>query len=488
MHTGKVRVALIYPPSKINRLFYSLAYLSNHIRKLGKKVDVKVINCPALGYFKDDLIKALEEFQPHIIGISIPFTIMLPSSMEVMRDCRKKFLGSLLIAGGAHATICPEDLFDKCDFVVVGDGEHVLTKMIESFPRKEDIENLDGIAFSKNGKMILRPQDPRHRIMGSPDWENEELSQHLYSLIYGTKEKAAAIFTSKGCVYNCSYCSNNLISGHKIVYRKIEDVIKEIRFYIDRYKIKSFDLLDEIFTVNEKRVIEFCDAIEKEKLNITWGFQTRANLVSNKSLLKRMRAAGARVISLGIESGNEDVLRANKGLGREAIIEAVNILKEAGFIIYAGFIIGFPQDTIETVWQTICFPDELGIDSPGFQIMVPYPKTEVRRIAEKEGGILTDDFEQYSTYDVVYSPPGLAGYDLLAIRQFAHQYFHTRNEHRLNKWLSRFEGHKNFEEISKVNRKMFMSRDSINLDYLKEFKLSNKKRHRVNVESLPVAF
>jgi radical SAM superfamily enzyme YgiQ (UPF0313 family) len=324
--------------------------------------------------------------------------------------------------------------------------------------------------------------------MGSPDWTGQDLERYFSPLVYGTEQKAASIFTSKGCIYSCSYCSNSLISGRKIVYREMSDVIEEMRFYVDRYRIRSFSVLDEVFTVNEKRVMEFCDYIEKERLDISWGFQTRANLVNNKDLLKRMRRAGATVVSLGIESGDDRVLKMNKGLEREMIINAVSALKELGFIIYAGFIIGFPQDTIETVWQTIRFPDELNIDSPGFQLMVPYPKTEVRRIADKEGGILTNDFEQYSTYGAVYIPPGLAGYDLLAIRQFAYQYFHTRTEQRLNEWLNRFTGHDNFRDISRVHRELFLSKETLNLDYLKSLKVSNQNGHKLHAERLPVAF
>lgn len=487
MIKNKMRIALIYPPHKVDSLLYSLAYLSNHVKKLSDMVEVLVINCPARGIGIEELAKELFNFNPHIIGVSIPFTNMLKTAVEVLQYCRRYFPKSWLIAGGTHATICPEDLFDKCDFVVLGDGEYVLSEMINNFPDKQIIEKLKGIAFSKNGQMVIQTQDMawyKNKTFGSPDWGAEDLSRYFSPIVYGTKDNGIGIFSSKGCFYNCTYCNNGLISNRRIINRSLDDVIQEIKFYMENYNLRNFSILDEVFTANEKRVREFCDRIEKERLGISWEFQTRADLVTNKDLFKRMRQAGAVVASIGIESGNENILRTNKSSSREIIKHAVDTFKELGYLVYAGFIIGFPQDTIETVWQTITFSDELNLDSPGFQIMVPYPKTEVRRVAEKEGGILTNDFQRYSTYDVVYIPPGLEGYNLLAIRQFAFQYFHTRNENRLHKWLDRFVDYDNFNDIAIKYRELFSKRDSLNFDYLKNLKLSVENNRKLKAERL----
>jgi radical SAM superfamily enzyme YgiQ (UPF0313 family) len=359
--------------------------------------------------------------------------------------------------------------------------------MIRNFPDRNKIEKLSGIVFAKNGKMIVNPQDQewyKNRSMEMPDWTGEDLEKYFSPLVFGAKEKSAEIFTSRGCIYNCSYCSN--IATKKILYRNLDDVIKEMRFYIERYNMRNFNILDELLTFKEERVKEFCNRIEKEKLKISWGFQTRANLVKDRSLFKRMHEVGALIANMGFESGNNEILRLNKNLNKDIIKRAVDTLKELGYLIYGGFIIGFPQDTIETVWQTITCPDEFNIDSPGFEIMVPYPKTEVRRIAEKEGGILTNDFSRYSTYDIVYIPPGLRGYNLLAIRQFAFQYFHTRNENRLKKWLNRFIDRKDFNEINAKYVELFSRKETLNFDYLKSLKLSSENEQKLKPVRLPV--
>jgi radical SAM superfamily enzyme YgiQ (UPF0313 family) len=272
-----------------------------------------------------------------------------------------------------------------------------------------------------------------------------------------------------------------------VIYRDLNETISEIQWFQKKYNINLFNIVDEVFTLNKDRVFEFCDTLEKKKIDIEWTFQTRANLITDKEMLIKMKNAGARAASIGIESGNPDVLKANKHISLEQIIKAVNIMKSADLLVYAGFIIGFPEDTIDTVWDTIKLPDELDIDSPGFQIMVPYPKTRVREKALIEGGILTNDFSKYTTYGVVYVPPSLNEYDMLAIRKFAYQYFHTRSRERVDNFLKRFEGTKDYESIKKKYNLMYDQKDEYNKEYLLSLKYSPKSNKNIEkFEKLPV--
>jgi radical SAM superfamily enzyme YgiQ (UPF0313 family) len=185
---------------------------------------------------------------------------------------------------------------------------------------------------------------------------------------------------------------------------------------------------------------------------------------------------------MGIEGGNENILNINQTTSKDTIIKAVERIHKSGMMVYAGFIIGFPEDTIETVWDTIKFPDELNIESPGFQLMVPYPATAVRKKAEKDGGILTNDYNKYSTYDVVYCPPGLRGYDLKSIRKFAYTYFHTRNEKRLERFLNRIKGTDDYSVIEEKYIEAYKNKDKYNFDYLKSLVYIKNDQKIVNQE------
>lgn len=484
------KVALIYPPYQNSKnILFSLSYLVDGLRKENLLAQFKVFDCPAKKLSLEALYIELEKYQPEIIGISIPFTLMLSSALKITRECRKIFPKAWIVIGGAHATLCPEDLVKECDYVVMGDGKYPMVQIINSFLAKQKKFDINGTAYFKNGDMVILPKlkiDPEKRKMGSPAWDDIDLKQFFTPIIYGDQRKGFPVFTSIGCPFSCSYCSNHILSNRNVINRDLNDVVSEIQEMQNKYKLELFSIEDEVFTLNEDRVVEFCDMIERKQLQINWTLQTRPNLIPDEEILSKMYKAGARVISLGIESGNSEILKINKGISLEQVSNAVDKIKQAGFLVYAGFIIGFPQDTIDTVWDTIKFPDELGIDSPGFQIMVPYPKTKVREVAEKEGGIIINDFAQYTTYGAVYVPPGLAGYDLLKIRKFAYQYFHTRSKERVSKWLKRFVNLPNYDQIQRKYNQMYEQRKSYNKEYLMSLKYSIKSKDKQDVERLPI--
>lgn len=487
---GPIRVALVYPPYANSKfVLFSLAYLVNDLRRQNPCAEFKIFNCPAEGYSLEELFLELGKYQPDIVGVSLPFTLMLKSALRIIDACKRLFPKAWIVAGGMHATLCPEDLYRECDYVVIGDGRRPMTQIIRSFLAKQKSYEIPGVAFAENSKMVIIPrekEDAKLSRMGSPDWGDMDLSPFIQPVIFGDQRKGFPVFTSAGCPFDCSYCSNYILSDRKVTYRDLNEVISEIQWLQKKYNIGLFTIADEVFTLDKDRVVEFCEMIEKKKLNIIWIVQTRASLVPDKDILIKMKNSGARVISLGIESGNSDVLKFNKGISRDQVVNAANLIKKLGFLVYAGFIIGFPQDTIDTVWDTIRFPDELDLDSPGFQLMVPYPKTKVREIAEKDGGILTNDFDKYTTYGVVYLPPGLKGYDMLAIRRFAYQYFHTRSRKRLDNWLKRFVGTPDFGSIKEKFTSIYEQKDKYNKEYLMSLKYSRDSIGDQKIERLPI--
>jgi radical SAM superfamily enzyme YgiQ (UPF0313 family) len=471
-----IKVALLYAPYNSERkILFSLAYVLGGLRPaVGDDVQVELFDCPGMDLDTAELYKRLDAYKPNIVGVSIPFTTMLTSSLEIIERCKQTYPGVWTVAGGTHVTLCPEDLTEVCDYVVLGEGAEPMLDIIRAYKEGTRTVKAPGVMYYENGELVKLPridtQKSRKELMGSPDWSDLDLTPFLGPVIFGSKDKGFSLFTSKGCPYQCSYCSNHLLWDNRVLYRPKNEILDEIKYLQSKYNIRNFVLEDDVFTVKKSRVFDFCDMIIENKLDIEWVFQTRPNIVPDEETLEICKAAGARAVNMGIESGSPEVLKANQTTSKELIVEAVQRVQSVGLKVYGGFIVGFPEDTIETVWETITFPDELDIDSPGFQNMVPYPKTAVRAKAQKEGGILTNDYSRYSTYDVVYVPPGLNGYDLKKIRKFAYQYFHTQNKDRLEKFIMRFKGTASYDDVKMAYEDAYINRDRYDIDYLRSLR------------------
>ena len=500
IHQKSVRVAVVNPPhAGLKLILFSVPYLVNGLRKMNPDVKIEVFDCTATELGLSDLYLQLEKFQPNIIGVSIPFSVSLNASIDILKKSRDLFPLAWTVVGGVHPTLEPRDLVEYADYTVIGDGEIPFTNIIQAYKICTDVEiqnrklprKIPSVVFFEDGKMKSVPVKEDTMYMGDPDWNGLDLTPFLSPVIYGDVKKGFSIFTSKGCPFVCTYCSNHLLWGRKIVYRDFEGVFNEIKWMMDHYRIEQFVLEDDLFTVDQKRVYEFCDLIEKKGLKFEWMFQTRGNLVGQRKrdqkMFERMKEVGATVANMGIESGSQRVLQSNKQMDKQVIVDAVKMLKEMGYLIYAGFIIGFPEDDIESVWDTIAFPDQLDIDSPGFQLMIPYPKTSVRDKALKEGGILTNDYSKYSTFNVVYVPPGLQGYDLLEIRKFAYAYFHTRSKERLDNFLKRYIGKPEYDTVKTKYTAMYINKEVHGLKSLERLKLKSRAHHIVESNArLPI--
>ncbi len=191
-------------------------------------------------------------------------------AIKILSKCKELFPLVWTVAGGVHPTLCPEDLFRECDYVVIGEGELPITKIVQAYQAQtqDQIEaqtisrKTPGTAYCENGKMITVPAGKDDVLtMGNPDWSGLDLTIFLFSIIYGSEKKGFSIFTSKGCPFACTYCINHLLWGRKIVYRDFDQVFDEIEGMMSKYNIDQFALEDDLFTVDTKRVYEFCPLV-----------------------------------------------------------------------------------------------------------------------------------------------------------------------------------------------------------------------------------
>jgi len=386
-----IKIALINPPQRTDfpQPPLGIAYVAATLEKTGNKVEV--IDAAALKLNADETVKKVIDSGFEFVGITV-MTPTISSAMEVTRKIKEKNKSIFVFMGGAHVTALPEKtlkLFPEIDAIVIGEGEITTPILVEKMKNKESLKDVLGIAYRKNGKIIVNP--PRSIIKNLDD-----LPLPAYHLLpinkyrpyppHGKELPYMAIMTSRGCPFRCTFCSKPV---HGKLYRakSPKAIIEELKYIKEKYKIKEILFYDDSFTLDRQRIIELCDEMIKNRINIPWSCETRVNLV-DKELLSKMKDAGCYIISYGVESGNQEILnRIKKDITLEQVRNAFKLTREAGISIVSYFMLGCPGDTEQTMKQTIEFAKELDANFAQFSICTPFPGTEIADLIDNKDEI-----------------------------------------------------------------------------------------------------
>jgi len=272
----------------------------------------------------------------------------------------------------------PERTLKECksiDIIVRGEGE--LTTV--DLAKKNDLSTVKGITYRNNGRIISNPDKGLIADIDKiPFPARHLLPMNLYRSstffnIHGSKGHTTLI-TARGCPNKCVFCSSSHFWG-KLRMRSPENIVAEIEEIITKYGIRQIDFVDDTFTLSKKRVNKICNMILERDLDIKWVCSSRVNTITEETV-KTMKKAGCYGIVFGIESGNQDILnRINKNVTLDQSRNAVQLSKKEGLITVGDFMIGLPDDTLETVTQTINFAIKLNPDRALFSMTTPFPGT-----------------------------------------------------------------------------------------------------------------
>lgn len=365
-YAAGINEATVYPPLG---LAYLAAVLRNH------SIECKIIDANVLQQSTAEVLDQIAGFEPDLVGISLSLFVV-KAGKELCAEL-KRSTGIKVCFGGVYASSHCQSLLQttQADYVISGEGEFSLLELCGG----KELGAIAGLAYASNGGIVTNA--PRALI------DNLDLLPHpAYDLLPSFSEyksrirKApmAAIITSRGCPFNCSYCNSNVF-GKKFRARSPENVISEIELLVRDFKIKQIDILDDNFTLNIPRAEKILDLIIEKKFNIVINLQNgvRADRVT-LPLVKKMRKAGVFKVGIGVESGNREVLKKIvKGLDLEKVKIANAWFKNEHISTSAFFMVGLPYDTEATIDETIQFAIDLDPDIANFSIFVPLPETRI---------------------------------------------------------------------------------------------------------------
>src|SRR3989338_3668485 len=450
-----MKVMLISPPYPKDRIFrksmknlgavlppLGIAYIAAMLEK--DDHTVKIIDGPAcatvFGNDFKDLEKDIADFSPDVVGVSASTSQLehvkkaISIAKSVNKDC-------VVILGGPLISADPKALlgFEQVDFGVYGEADLTFSDILKAVEDKKPVEGMEGVIWRSNGqvnflkpKMIINldqiPMPARHLL---------RMEIYRPSPANYRRLPATTIMTSRGCPYQCIFCSRPT-EGTAFRAHSAERVVEEIGHLVTKYGIKDIQIFDDTFSLIPSRVEKICKGIIEKKLDVGWNCMTRVDKI-NPELLALMRKAGCYEIGFGIESGSDRILQfIKKATTTDLIRKGVKMTKEAGIDVRGFFMIGFPTETKEEILQTIKFAKDLDVDVAQFMVSTPLPGTEMWEIAKQNGSINTGDWNSFTFYapsKMPFSSNLLNDKELLSMYRKAYKSFYLRPKFMLRQLL-----------------------------------------------------
>ncbi|MEX2682986.1 MAG: radical SAM protein [Candidatus Sigynarchaeota archaeon] len=432
-----MKIALIFPNINYRHIIkeiisppLGIAYLAAVLIRRGH--DVRVFDAAVKNLGIEQLKNMVHDFDPAIIGFT---TNVATATMAcyTAKVFKKAMPQANIVFGGPWATIEADTIIKRrlADIVVLGEGEETIVQLASAIENGGEFESVDGIAFpNKAGDIIKTKNRPFIQDLDSlpfPAWNLLPNSKHYH---YNNRYYPFyPILTSRGCPFDCIYCTK-VVHGYKMRYRSVENVIAEIRFLKERYKIKELIIADDNFTQDPERAEQIFDRIYEEKLDIKILFSNgiRSDIYSER-LVAKMKRAGVYRVFLGIESGNQLMVnKIKKGLRLDVVRGFVELLRKYNIEQGGYFMLGLPDDTPATMMDTIRFALQLRI-KPHFHKTIAIPGTklyeQVKDCVQNKGLMFDASFSKSGATFERY--PGQGKDMMRAIKQgYARFFFNPR--------------------------------------------------------------
>lgn len=390
------------------------ALIAAFVRKSG--VSVKIIDAEAENLSPESTAEKIAEYNPIVADIvvlginpSASSTPKMTAAGEVTRELKKKAPHIKTIFSGLHPSALPEQTLKEevTDFVCHGEGFHTILQLVKALKSNGKTEAVEGLWYIDKGTVKNNPTAP----LVNPDdlpmaaWDLLPMDKyrahnwHCFAHI-DQRQPYGVIYTSFGCPFNCTYCNVRALYNDApgIRFYSPEKVIEQIDYLVKNYKIKNIKFLDELFAINEARVMRICDLIIERGYDLNIWAYARVDTV-NERMLNKMKQAGINWLCYGFESANETVRKGvAKKTGQDTTKKAVEMTKAAGIYIIANFMFGLPDDNQETMRQTLDMAKSFNFEYINFYAAMAYPGSQLYLDTIKEGTALPEQWYGYSQY------------------------------------------------------------------------------------------
>jgi magnesium-protoporphyrin IX monomethyl ester (oxidative) cyclase len=418
---SKVKIVLVHPAGSnwvpgckdvaavANRMApLGLLFIAAYLEQQGHKVVVHdcmgpdAVSCPGTN------AETVLSHHPDIVGFSAT-TAGFMDGYEMAVHIKRMAPQVRTIFGGVHISALGGQLlerFEHIDYLAIGEGEVTMNQLASG----DNIRNISGLVWRDGDTVMTNPQ--RQHIENLDDLPfpaYEKLSRFpkgyrlpLFSYI---RTPGATMVTSRGCPYQCTYCDRSVFNrGYR--YNSPEYIYEHIKYLGSRFGIRHLNIYDDLFTLNRQRITELCHLLIEKPLGIQFNCAVRVGY-AHDDLLKLLRQAGCLMVSVGIESGDPDLLEVHKpGVYLEQVKDTVQRIKKAGLRVKGLFMMGLPGETVASIQKTSDFVISLGLDDMNMSKFTPFHGAPVWETIFSQGS-MEEDWRKMNCLNFVFVPQGI---------------------------------------------------------------------------------
>ncbi len=396
-HSGVVECAGKWLP-------LGFVYLAGELRKAG--FEPIIYDAMSEFHTQDDIKKRIGEEKPDAVATTA-FTAAINDSLKLLRGAKEIDERIITVIGGVHPSFLYREILSEnpwVDFVVVGEGERTFPELMKAISAGADMTGVKGIAFRENGGVFYTGQREFIQDIDSltPAWDLIDWKSYTYRTKPGSI--LAIVNSSRGCMQGCTFCSQQIFWRRTWRARSPENFLNELEYLARQFGVNVAMICDEFPTFDRERWEKILDLLIERSLGIDLLMETRVNdIIRDEDIMEKYKRAGVSHIYAGVESGNQKTLdKFNKNIRVEESRKAIDIINQHDIISETSFVLGMPEETEESIKETLELAKFYNPDMAFFLAIAPWPYSEIYQ--ELKPYIFTYDYSRYNLVEPVVKP------------------------------------------------------------------------------------